>query len=183
MQQEFIQQIINTIRENIEGLHTACPGTIVSFDTETGLATVKPEMKFKTPDGKTFDYPHISGVPVLMPQAMGQKATIAFPIKENDGCLIVIAEQSIDYWMYGQETNTNLPFDLTNAICIPGLFPVANATMKEACKNNSVIVDVKGTRIEVGEGNVSVRSSKITVDGDLTVNGVVRSKDGFVNFD
>ena len=69
MQQEFIQQIINTIRENIEGLHTACPGTIVSFDTETGLATVLPSMKFKTPSGEVIDYPQITGVPAASPVA------------------------------------------------------------------------------------------------------------------
>lgn len=180
MQQEFIQEIVNTIRENIKGLHTACPGTILSFDAATGLATVVPSMKFKTPSGSVIDYPQITGVPVLVPQSMGQQATIAFPVKPNDGCLIIFAEQSLDYWMYGQETDTDLGFDLTNAICIPGLYPTANAVMKEACDSNSLIVDVKGTRLSVKDGAVTLKGN-IQVEGNLTVKGNFTTSGGTVN--
>lgn len=134
-------------------------------------------MKFKKPDGTTIDYPHITGVPVVIPQAMGQGATIAFPIKTGDGCLIVVAEQSIDFWLYGQETDTDLDFDLSNSICIPGLFPYANPVLADACNSNSVIVDVRGTRLSVHSGmveiigNLSVRGS-ITAGGDVTGSGV-----------
>ena len=170
MQQELIQAIINTVREHIKGLHTACPGKIISYDTETGLATVLPIMKFKTPSGDVIDYPQITGVPVWMPQALGQQATIAYPVKANDGCLVVFAEQSLDFWMYGQETDTDLGFDLTNAICIPGLFPTANPVVKEACDNNSLIIDVKGTRLSVKDGSISNKGN-ISIEGDLNVKG------------
>lgn len=180
MQQEFIQQIINTIRENIEGLHTACPGTIVSFDAETGLATVLPSMKFKTPSGEVIDYPQITGVPVLFPQAMGQKTSFAIPIKANDGCLIIFAEQSLDYWMYGQETDTKLGFDLTNAICIPGLCPIANPVLKEACDTNAMIIDANGTRLTVKDGAITLKGN-IQIDGSLKVNGNFTTSGGTVN--
>ena len=75
------------------------PGKIVSFDPSTGLATVLPIMKFRKPDGSTMEYPQITGVPVMFPQSMNQQATIAYPIKPDDGCIILVAEQSIDYWM------------------------------------------------------------------------------------
>ena len=74
---------------------------------------------------------------------------MAFPVKPGDGCLIIIAEQSIDYWLYGQETETDLAFDLTNAICIPGLFAKANSVVKAACDQNAVIADVSGTRLTI----------------------------------
>lgn len=180
MQQEFIQEIVNTVRENIEGLHTACPGKIVSFDAETGLASVQPIMKYKAPTGEVLDYPPITGVPVLIPQALGQQASIAYPIKENDGCLLIFAEESLDYWMYGQETDTKLGFDLTNAICIPGLYPTANAVLKEACDSNSVIIDVKGTRLSVKDGAVTLKGN-IRVDGSLTVKGNFTTSGGTVN--
>ncbi len=177
MMQEFVEQINKNMKEALKGIHTTIPGTIVSFDPSTGLATVSPSMKFKKPDGTTIDYPHITGVPVVIPQAMGQGATIAFPIKTGDGCLIVVAEQSIDFWLYGQETDTDLDFDLSNSICIPGLFPYANPVLADACNSNSVIVDVRGTRLSVHSGmveiigNLSVRGS-ITAGGDVTGSGV-----------
>lgn len=170
MQQEFIQEIINTVRENIKGIHTACPGKIVSYDAENGLATVLPMMKFKTSSGAIIDYPQITGVPVWMPQSSGQQATIAYPIKPNDGCLIIFAEQSIDYWMYGQETDTDLRFDLSNAICIPGLFSTANSTVKDACNSDSIIIDYAGTRIAMKSGNVSIKGN-VSIDGNLDVKG------------
>lgn len=149
MLQEFVQQVMDNINGAIRNVHTAMPGKIISFDAGKCLAVVQPVMKFRKPDGSTMDFPQVTGVPVVFPQVMNQQATIAYPIKAGDGCLIIVSEQSIDYWMYGQETDTDLAFDLSNAICIPGLFVPANATMKEACDNNAVIVKVSDTKLTV----------------------------------
>lgn len=181
MMQEFVQQITNTIKENMQGIHTAIPGTIVSFDPATGLATVLPSMKFKKPDGTTMAYPQITGVPVVFPQVMGQQATIAFPVKANDGCLIIVAERSIDLWLYGQETATDLSFDLTNSICIPGLFSKGNPAVQAACSGNAVIVDVKGTRLTVKGGSVTIDAAEVTINGNTTINGNLTTQGGVVN--
>ena len=149
MMQEFVQAIDDSIKKGVRGIHTAMPGVILSYDAGKGLATVQPTMKFKKPDGDTVDYAQITGVPVVFQQGMNQEATVAFPVKPGDGCLIIIAEQSIDYWLYGQETETDLAFDLTNAICIPGLFTKANSVVKAACDQNAVIADVSGTRLTI----------------------------------
>lgn len=181
MMQEFVQQITDTIKENMQGIHTAIPGTIVSFDPATGLATVLPSMKFKKPDGTTMAYPQITGVPVVFPQVMGQQATIAFPVKANDGCLIIVAEQSIDLWLYGQETDTDLSFDLTNSICIPGLFAKGNPAVQAACSGNAVIVDVKGTRLTVKGGSVTIDAAEVKINGNTTINGNLTTQGGVVN--
>ena len=175
MIQEFVQQINNSIKKEIRGMHTAMPGTIVSFDPGKMLATVLPGMKFKKPDGKTIDYPQITGVPVVFPQGAGQQCTVAFPVKAGDGCLIVIAEQSLDYWMYGQETATDLAFDMTNAMCIPGLFTKPNVAVQAACSANAVVIDAKGTRITVKGGSVEIDAAEVKINGNLTVSGSVRS--------
>lgn len=173
MLQEFVQEINNVIKNNIRGIHTAVPGKIVSFDPATCLATVLPDMKFKKPDGNTMAYPQITGVPVVFFQTMNQQATVAFPIKAGDGCLIIVSEQSIDYWMYGQETDTDLAFDLTNAICIPGLFVKPNQIIKEACDNNAIIIDDKETRITVKKNLVQIDSKKVKINGDIEVDGSI----------
>lgn len=180
MLQEFTQEIHNSAKEEVNNIHTAVPGEIVSFDASKCLATVQPKMKFKQKNGKTLDYPEIGEVPVVFLQTMKQEATIAMPIKAGDGCLIVFSEQSLDYWQHGQETDTDLKFDLTNAICIPGLFSKENSLIKEACDNNAIIVDVKGTRITVSKDNVKIKATNIELDGDVTVKGKI-STDGEIS--
>lgn len=181
MMQEFVQAVHDSVKKGLDGVHTAMPGEIVAYDPATGLATVKPAMKFKKPDGTTIDFPQITGVPVLFQQGAGQGATVAFPIKAGDGCLIVVGEQSLDYWMYGQETSTDLAFDMTNAMCIPGLFVKPNSVVAEACNKNAIIVDVSGTRITVKAGVVTVDAAAITLNGNVKVNGNFTTAGGVVN--
>lgn len=171
MLQELVESISKMVDSKINEIHTTMPGKIVSYDAKTGLATVLPAMKFKLQNGSTVDYPQITGVPVVFPQSNGQQATIAYPVRAGDGCLIFIAEHSIEYWLYGQETDTDLSFDLTDAFCIPGLFKTANPLVERACRENAVIIDVKGTEIAVKKDEVSVKAANIVLDGDLRVNG------------
>ena len=89
MMQEFVQEIQNTVQRGLRGIHTAMPGQIVSFDAAKGIATVKPAMKFKKPDGKTMDFPQVTGVPVVFPQGNAQGATVAFPVKPGDSCRLL----------------------------------------------------------------------------------------------
>ena len=167
MMQDFVQQIADSTRNMINGVHTAFPGTIVSIDTGSGTAVVRPSMKFRKPDGTQMIYPDIYGVPIVIPQAAGQEATIAYPIKSGDGCLVVISEQSLDYWMYGRETETDLHFDLSDAICIPGLFNKGNPALAEAISSNAVVV--KAPEI-VFHGNVTVNGNFTTQGGTVRLN-------------
>lgn len=183
MYQEFTDKVKDIINDNIRCVHTAMPGKILTFDPDTCLATVLPTMKYKMPDGKTMPYPQITGVPVMILETMNQQATIAFPIKPGDGCTIVVAEQALDYWQYGQETDTDLAFDLTNAICIPGLFVQPNQIVKAACEQNAIIVDVKGTKITVKKNLVQIDSKDIVINGDLRVNGQITASEDIIASD
>lgn len=100
MMQEFVDQINKTARSATDDMHTALPGEIKSYDPGKGVATVLPKAKFTKPDGRTMDFPEISGVPVMFPQS--KNVTIAWPVKAGDGCLLVFSEQALDYWMYGR---------------------------------------------------------------------------------
>lgn len=171
MMQEFVQAVRNMVKKELEGLHTACPGVIVSFDSGKGVATVQPKMKFKKPNGETVDYPQIHGVPVAM--SGGSGSSIAFPIKPGDGCLIVFAEQSLDYWMYGQETDTDLPFDLSNAVAIPGLSASPSSDMQEASDSNSVIVRMGGTTMKLSDSGIELSASNVKITGNLDVGGAI----------
>lgn len=192
MLQEFVDQVNKTARKTVEGIHTALPGEITKFDADKCVATVQPKAKFKKPNGETMDFPTVSGVPVVFPQVMNQDATIAFPVKAGDNCLIVFAEKALDFWMYGKETDTTLWFDLTNAICIPGLFAKGNPVMKEACDNSAIIIDVKkarlsikedkiqaevkGTKLTMESGKMDIIAPEVSITGNVTVTGDVVGK-------
>ncbi len=168
MMQEMIDAMREVIDGRIAGVHTALPGTIMAFNPQTGLATVLPTMKYRKPDGSTMEYPAVYNVPVVIPQAAGQNATIAYPIKSGDGCLLIFSEQSTELFLYGRETTTNLPFDLSNGIAIVGLFSKRNAALAEACSTNSVVISVGSTKMAVSNSGVSV-TGNLNVSGDVII--------------
>lgn len=172
MNSELVQCIKNVASDAVNQVHTAFPGVIESYDPGKGQATVKPTMRMKTKGGNYKDYPKISGVPVMFQQHSAQTATIAFPVKPGDGCLIIVSEQSLDQWMYGQETGTDLRFDLSNAVCIPGLFNPANDVVSEAISQDAIIADIGGTRITIKrDKNIIMDGTKVTINADVEING------------
>ena len=175
MMQKFVQEMKNLVADMINQLHTALPGRIESYDTGTGQATVLPLGKYKLPNGTSLDYPKITGVPVLCIQAAAQSATIALPVKAGDTCLLIIAEQALDDWLYDAESQTDLKFDLTNCIAIPGLFAQANGVVADACNQNAVIIDC-GKRITVDKSGVTI-SGDVKILGKVTIEGELVARD------
>lgn len=185
MMQELVKSIKDIVQKSIEDMHTAIPAIIISYDAASGLAVVQPKGKFKKPNGDKIDYPSVSGVPVLFPQS--GNVIIAFPIKAGDNCLLVFGEQSLDYWMYDKETDTDLKFDLSNAMAIPNLATTGNDVMQEACNEDAVILKSYGTKLKVKgdgvyiEGNVKVTgkieaTNIIKSDVDVTASGISLTK-------
>lgn len=170
MMQELITELKEMVRGEISGVHTALPAEIKSYDADSGLAIVKPKAKFKQPNGKTIDFPDISGVPVAFPQ--NKSFTIAFPIKTGDECLLIFAEQSLDFWLYGKETDTELKHDLSNAIAIPNINTKGNPDMKRACDEDAVIIKVGETELKTKKDGVYIKGN-IEISGDIKVNGKV----------
>lgn len=199
MIQEFVQQVENTISEAIYGIHTALPGTISSFDPATGMATIKPEGTVAMKNGQMLKYPTIVRVPVVFPQAGGQDTVIAYPVKPGDGCVIIVCENDLKPWMsHGKETASDMKFDLTNAVCIPGLFSEGNEAMQKAVAEDAIIIQNKdmemvlksdefqvkyeqnsvwmgddGVNLKCGEKSLTVKESRIEIEGDLVVSGSV----------
>lgn len=168
MIQEFVQQIKSLTEEMISRVHTAVPGRIENIDYETGTADVKPLalMMLSEDDEDYIQYPLITDVPIMFPQGAGQNVSITYPVKKGDYCLLVFAEQSLDLWRYGTETESDLTFDLTNAICIPGLFQKAPDDLKEANSDNSLIFRNGDTYLKINEKTVEII-------GDLEVSGTI----------
>lgn len=154
MKQEFVQAVEDTIHSVLQEMHTAMPGKIISYDA--GFVSVQPAVKYKTPDGKKLDYPVLSNVPVVI--SCGGNSAVAFPIKPGDDCLIIIAEQALDGWLADADDDTELKYDLTNAICIPGLCKTSVEAQEEANSKGTIVI-----RCPPG--------SAVRVYGDLDVDG------------
>ena len=174
MLQEFVHQIKKTAQEVMTDMHTALPAKIVSVNSSEGLATVQPSVKMTLKNGDKIDYPQISGVPIIFPQGSNQAVSISFPVKEGDSCLLVVSEQSLEYWLYERETDTTLRFDISNAICIPGLFQKPPRSFSDACDNDSVIIESNDTQISVDSNGIAM-TGNVTINGDLTVTGSINN--------
>lgn len=174
MLQEVVQEVENTAKQIMNEIHTAFPGTISSYSPGSNTATVKPSVSFTTPKGKSMNYPAITNVPVVVPHSTGTGIGIAFPIKAGDSCLIVCAEQSLDSWQSDKEDDTDMKFDISNAICIPGLSNSSVDLQQEANDKNAVVIGCGDKKICVSESGIAI-SGDVTVDGNITCTGTITS--------
>lgn len=163
---DFIEQLEMLIDTRINGIHTAIPAEIVSFDGKTGTASVLPKAKINLSNGKSMDFPKINDVPVMFPRGSGSDAVIVYPIKVGDGCLLIISEQALDFWRSKGVTNSELKFSLANAIAIPGLFARPVADIEEAADSDSLIVRNGNTKLTLSRDNMTIRGN-LYVEGNI----------------
>ena len=180
MRQELTQEIENTVRAIVNEVHTALPGEIVSFNTSSGTATVKPIGKFMTSSKKVLEYPNISDVPLVFPYCQQAGVGIAFPVFKGDSCLIIVSEVELDEWRSGAESEGSLRFDLTNAIAIPGLMNGGGDLIAKAKQKNAVVIGSAGAEICISDERVDISVDEVTfrvsesgiaIGGDLLVKG------------
>jgi hypothetical protein len=178
-----IEKLVQDMQQN---MHTCIPGKIESFDAEKCLASVTPTGQFLMPSGKLLDYPKVHDVPIVFIQSAGQNVTIAYPIKQDDECLLFFSEQQLDKFRDGEDAKCDLRFDLTSAICLVGLFSSPNDVIKEACDMHALIIDNKGkSRVtiqedkqeyKVGNARFVLDNEKLLIDCDLEITGTVNAQ-------
>lgn len=184
MLQEFTQEVEDTARSVVNEIHTAMPGKIISFNARNGTATVKPVGKYVTSDGNQLDYPVITEAPLTFPFCQQAGVGIAFPVNKGDSCIIIISEVELDAWRSGAESEGSLRFDLTSAMCVPGLLEGGGDMISKACQNNAVIVGAGDVEIMVsnssavitfGDTKMTVSEAGVAISGDLKVDGNISS--------
>ena len=159
MLQEYTQAMKDLIADKIRDIHTVIPGKIVSFDPDKCEASIQPLAKYKKPNGSMMDFPQLNEVPILFPQSAGQTATIVYPVRPDDYCLVFVSEQTLDTWRTDAESGIDLRFDLSNAVAVVGLFVKPNPLVKEACGDNSLIIEKDGERVRLKKGETYVRDT------------------------
>ncbi|MFT9498015.1 Gp138 family membrane-puncturing spike protein [Anaerosolibacter sp.] len=182
---EFVESAKAMAKAEVENIHTAVPGIIQSYDVATGLAEVKPATTINLDGGRKVEYPVITGVPVIFPSGMGGNASITWPIAKGDECIILFAETSIDDWLLGSQSDDVRRFDITDAMCIPGL----SKNGYQSLKNNPRSINIQyqdnivkvGDKIEIIGNDIDVEGARINIsspkpvkfNGDVTITGTL----------
>ena len=120
---EVLERHIDSI---LEGLHTAIPGRIESYDKATRKATVKPLVRLRMKTGPLVDIPPISEIPIMLPSS--KAFSMDFDLVAGDSVLIICTEVAIGNWLQNTTGEIADPedssrFNLTDAVAIPGLWP------------------------------------------------------------
>lgn len=173
---ELLQALENQTRKTVDTIHTACPAMITKVNYETGTVSAKPVMYYKTKLNEIYPYPEIHNIPVMFPQGNTQYAAITFPVCVGDSCLLVFAENSLDYWRRGEITHTNLKYDLSNAVCIPGLYRAAHPDFYDACIEKKVIIRAGTQSISVNQDDGIEIHGDVRIIGNLQVRNVDAEK-------
>lgn len=150
-------------------VHTALPGTIISYDSTLQKATVQPSLKKSYLDGTTQEMPILNNVPVIFPRAGG--ASLTFPVVQGDSCLLLFIERSTDLWKsVGGIVAPDDPrkFDLSDAVAIMGLMPFSENSLSE--NNEDVLLTYKSSNIRIkSSGEIQIETAgKIAIGNQTT---------------
>ena len=171
MYQEFTQGMKNLMQTFQQNIHTVLPGKIVKFDADKQEAQITPTAKFWKPDASKIDYPDLFEVPVFFIQGIGQEVTITHVVKPGDECMLFFFEQALDQWRTKAESDTDLRFDISNAVAFVGFFAKPNPHVKRACDNESIIIQREKTFIELFDKKIEIYTDgDIYKEADLTIN-------------
>lgn len=171
---DFVTEVKALVKEQINNMHTALPGEIVSIDKNAGLVSVKPKAQMQFSNGKTLEFPIINGVPIVMPQSAISQSAIVFPVNVGDQCLLIFSEQALDYWFETGITAPQVKYGLLGAIAIPGLLRTQTDVFKEALERDAVIIKHKNASITLSNAGIAIRGD-ISVEGNLLINGEIKS--------
>ena len=116
----FLQNALEALKQEIlSTMHCAMPGNIVSFDSDSGLASVQPGLRRKTSSGEILTIPILTEVPVFLPSA-DQAVSV------GDPCILLFMDFCLDGFLQaGQPVLPPSPrqHDLSDAIALVGYAP------------------------------------------------------------
>lgn len=155
--------IRRALQRNLDQLHTAMPGVVVSYDATSQTADIRPAIKdvYRDKDGvrQVEDLPILPKVPVLFPRGGGFH--LSFPLTAGDGVLLIFSEVSIDRWRESSQVTD--PGDLrrhglSGAVAIPGVGP-ADSALNDASASDLVLGK------DGQEGKVVVKNDSVEIAG------------------
>jgi hypothetical protein len=140
------------IRMNQLELNTCLPGKITSYDAFTQTCSVQPAIARTQLNGAVFSRAEIDEVPVVFPRS--STGGVTFPLAAGDGVMLIFSQRSIEKWglagIEGPAGDTRL-HDITDAIAVPGLFPLTGAITPPQAQGT----ELRGDPIRLGKTGTS----------------------------
>lgn len=181
MSHGLVEVLDSFFAAKMESVHTSLPGRIVSYEGhKTRRAIVQPMVRLELGTGPVLEIPPIQGVPVIFPST--EDCEMLFPIKPDSGCLILFTEAGIGRYLSGkgemQDPDDQTRHSLTDAVCLPGLFPWKKVPKTKApadamwisYKGSSITLKGETFTVEDSKGNTIKSSGKtLTLNGQLEV--------------
>jgi hypothetical protein len=157
-------------------MYCALPAIVDSVDFTNQTITAKPVtiMKYTNDSGVVSDFqlPILQDVPFQCYKGGGYSITV--PVKEGDECLIIFTDVDFSAWFQNggfQYAEHSFIHSYTNAMAIIGFSSEVNAIPDY----NPNAVEIRNTdaseKISLSEGNITLKSDTITLDGNVTTTG------------
>jgi hypothetical protein len=127
--------------------HTALPAEIVSYDSAMQTCSASISIN-RVSNGEIIVLPVLSGIPVVFPR--NSSAGFTFPLVKGDGVLIIFSERNLDKWKTfgpGEPPVDARKFDLSDAIAVPGLNPIAGIMVPPPVE----ATEVRGEKLFIGD--------------------------------
>jgi hypothetical protein len=160
MKEGIVEVLDLWLDSRLKNVHTILPAKIESYSGhDKRKAQVKIQVRFRTVDGQILTIDPIDDVPVIFPSS--GKFSLLFPLNKGDGCLVAFSEEGIGNFLKSTtevDADSLARFQLSDAICIPGLWSFKN-------------VPSSTSTIEIDDsGNVNINGSP-----DVNINGDTRN--------
>lgn len=176
---------------------TAMPGIITAINLSgSALASVdvQPaiEQLITSDDGlsnTSQPLPIIAGVPVVFPGSTTLGLSITIPLAVGDECLLLVCDRSLDNWQEKGgtqppiETTTPRAHELTDAVCLPGLFREGTAlsdysstSLQIRNSDNTVNINLSSDELSLLNGASSIVMSDMLIAitaPTVTINGTL----------
>lgn len=200
-QEERQNDTEETLRLAMDGrqaqIHTNQPGIIVSFDPVKQTAVVQPaiQARVRLPDGTHVfrKLPLVLDVPVAFPGGGG--ATMTFPIKAGDECLLSHTHRDLSAWW--QQGGVQPPLelrmhDLSDAVCQVGIRSQArrihggvstqHAQFRSDTGDVNIELDNSANVVRVhAAGAVEINAPVTRISGKLEVMGDITLLNGSID--
>ncbi|AXN57386.1 putative baseplate assembly protein [Erwinia phage Panisse] len=151
-------------------LYTALPAVVEFYNPKTQSASVRPLIQVDE-----LPNPLIHGVPIQFPSGGG--ASLTFPVKAGDQCLLIFSMLPMDAWMSGdgsmKKVNNRRSHDITDAFAIVGV----------GTNNKNFNPDPDKVRLQYGElvftfaeDGSAVLEGSLHVTKDITSDANIRAE-------
>jgi hypothetical protein len=128
MKEGIVEVLDLWLDSRLKNVHTILPAKIESYSGhDKRKAQVKIQVRFRTVDGQILTIDPIDDVPVIFPSS--GKFSLLFPLNKGDGCLVAFSEEGIGNFLKSTtevDADSLARFQLSDAICIPGLWSFKN---------------------------------------------------------